>query len=357
MITPDNADPAAYLRALWSKDQRRREAIIEAIKSEYIRGDRDDLLGSTIDMLVDNAARRRNANLPHGHDNRRYGIGMLLVAPSGAGKTTALREAFRNHPAFPNFGGAGWCPLISIGAPSPCTLRQLAMRILDQFDYDTERELRENAAWRRVHLQMREQNILFLHIDDLQHVLHQAGEEEMQKIRDTLKDLMTSADWPVHIILSGMPDLVPFVAHDRQLRRRLRYIAFADLSVAHDGEVINDAVKKLVETSGLKLDLDADVDLIGRLFHAASYQFGLSIEIVGDAIENALLRNEGTLTLEDFAVVYGSRTLQPATQNPFVANLWSTVDTSLLRSKTEEQKPESAPAKAGGKLGRDKRPS
>jgi hypothetical protein len=67
-------------------------------------------------------------------------------------------------------------------------------------------------------------------IDDLNNVLHVSSEEEIQKLRDTIKDLMSNPEWPVQVIVSGVPDLFPFFRKDRQLRRRFRYLYLTKLT-------------------------------------------------------------------------------------------------------------------------------
>jgi hypothetical protein len=261
----------------------------------------------------------------------------MVTGPSGAGKTSTLYNAFLGNPAFPNFGVAGqWCPLIFVGAPAPCTLLQLAMRILVKLGYDSQRELRENGAWLRVRMQMQEQKILFLAIDDFQHVLHQVNDFEIQKVRDTLKDLMTSADWPIQIILGGMPDLIPFARTDPQLRRRLRYLKLEPVSPRIDFELLDGVVNNYAEKAGLTLGIEKESALVARLCHAGMYQMGITIEILTDAIEVALDRGGTSLEMTDFIEAYAARTLQANDQNPFYAHAWDTVDTSLIRPKSED---------------------
>jgi hypothetical protein len=169
--------------------------------------ERDDDLARLLKRLTTNAVIRRDPTKPHAANNRAPGKGIVIVGPSGAGKSRLLEESFRDHGAFPNFGIKGtWCPLIAVTAPSPCTLGQIGIRVLDLMDYDLRREIRENNAWLRVRQQIREHSVLFLAIDDLQHVLHGYSPDEVQKVRDTLKDLMTNPEWPVQLILSGIPN-------------------------------------------------------------------------------------------------------------------------------------------------------
>jgi hypothetical protein len=352
-MTYDDADPSAYLRALWSKEEAAMNAKIENVKALYVESQRDDDMARHLKRLTFNAAIRRNPDLPHSADNRAFGKGLVIVGPSGSGKSTLIQETFKNNAAFPNYGMKGvWCPLLSISAPAPCTLLQIAMRILIRLGYETTRTLKENDAWLRVRDQLRLQRILFLFIDDIQHVLHQLSEEEIQKVRDTLKDLMTSTDWPVQLILSGVPDLLPFARKDRQFRRRLRFMYLSPLSIREHSEFLDDAIREYAKTAGLKLSIRPSDAVVGRLLHAAQYEMGISLEILADAIEAAFDRDGKTLGLGDFADGYASRSLMPDEQNPFAADEWDKIDASRLRPK--EIDPEEDNPAESGKEGRPK---
>jgi hypothetical protein len=335
-MTYDHSDPSSYLRNLWRTEEASSNAKIEAAKGIYVGSERDDQLAKQLKRLTLNAARRRDPHLPFSAGNRAYGKGLVLVGASGAGKTTLLEEAFKTNPAFPNYGQSDvWCPLVSVTAPAPCTLLQLAMRILGKLDYKPTRELRENAAWGRVRDQLGEQKRLFLHIGDLQRVLHQLSEEEIQKVRDTLTDLMSWDEWPVQLILNGLPGLIPFVRHDIQLRRRLRYMSLSRLSVEQHAGFVAAAIKKYAETAGLAVQIDAEQAIVGRLLHAAQYEMGTTLEIIGEAVEFAVERADGKLTVVDFADAYAERNLLPDDQNPFMAYDWSRIDTSRLVPKKD----------------------
>jgi hypothetical protein len=333
-MTYGDADPSAYLRALWSKEEAAMNTKIENVKALYVESQRDDDIARHLKRLTFNASIRRNPDLAHSADNRAFGKGLVIVGPSGSGKSTLIQETFKNSAAFPNYGTKGaWCPLLSVGAPAPCTLLQLAMRILIRLGYDIKRTLKENDAWLRVRDQLQLQRILFLFIDDIQHVLHQLSEEEIQKVRDTLKDLMTSMDWPVQLILSGVPDFLPFARKDRQFRRRLRFMYLSQLSVREHSEFLGDVIREYAKTAGLKLSIKPNDAVVGRLLHAAQYEMGISLEILADAVEAAFDRDGKSLALGDFAEGYASRNLMPDEQNPFVADEWDKIDASRLRPR------------------------
>ncbi|WP_245330409.1 ATP-binding protein [Bradyrhizobium sp. AS23.2] len=338
MIMHDNADPAAYLRALLDPSERDFVDRVEKAKTAYMTSERDEDLARLLKRLTTNAVIRRDPTKPHAANNRAPGKGVVIVGPSGAGKSRLLDETFRDNAAFPNFGIKGtWCPLISVTAPSPCTLGQVGIRLLDLMDYDLRREIRENNAWLRVRQQLRENNILFLAFDDLQHVLHGYSEDEVQKVRDTLKDLMTNPEWPVQLILSGIPELLPFFRHDRQLRRRLRFMYLAKLTPKQHAEFLEQALDHYASEVKLKLAIKPEDDLVARLLHAGQYEMGITLEILAEAMEEALDHDANRVTMTDFANAYASRNLMPDDQNPFVSNAWHTIDTTRLQTKDEEE--------------------
>lgn len=337
-MTYHNADPAAYLRALLSPEDLALVSRIEKAKTTYMTSERDDDLVRLLKLLTINAQIRRDPNKPHAANNRAPGKGIVVIGPSGAGKSRLLEETFRDHTAFPNFCVKdAWCPLISITAPSPCTLGQLGIRVLDLMDYDVQRDIRENNAWLRVRQQIRENNVLFLAIDDLQHVLHGHSIDEVQKVRDTLKDLMTNPEWPVQLILSGIPELLPFFRHDRQLRRRLRFMYLTKLTPKEHAEFLEKALGYYAEELKLKIDIQPGDDIIARLLHAGQYEMGITLEILAEAMEDAIDRNATHITRMDFANAYAARNLMPDDQNPFIASAWHNIDTTRLQTKDVEE--------------------
>jgi hypothetical protein len=334
MMAFNNNDPAAYLREQLSAADRQLVAKIEATKTEYMTSDRDEEIAQQLKRLTINAMLRRDPTLPYAANNRAPGKGLAIIAPSGAGKSRLMDEAFRDNPAFPNYGVAGaWCPLVSIAAPSPSTLGQIGTRILEVLGYDLERGLSESAAWFRVRQQLRINNILFLAIDDLNNALHVFSAEEIQKIRDTIKDLTSNPEWPVQVIVSGIPELMPLFVKDRQLKRRFRFMHLDKLSPKDHANFLKESVDHYVGQAKLKLDIKAEQHLVPRLLHAGQYEMGMTLEILAEAVETSLGRNGKDLTMLDFINAYASRNLMPDEQNPFFASAWHAINTSRLQPK------------------------
>ncbi len=335
----DNSDPTAYLRDLLDPAEAERVRLIEQVKTEYITSDRDDDLARLLKRLSTNAVIRRDPTKPHGAGNRVEGKGLCLVAPSGAGKSSLLEETLRNHAAFPNFRIPGqWCPLVGITAPSPSTLAQIGIRILEILEYaGLARELRENRVWFSVREEFKLDRTLFLWIDDLNNALTLRSEEEKQKIRDTLKDLMNNPEWPMQLIVSGIPTLLPFFRKDTQLRRRFRFLYLGKLTNKDHAGFLRDAIEHYCGVAKIKLAVSNDENLVGRLLHAAIYEMGRSLEIVGNAVEEAIERGSRKLEKVDFANAFADLYKSPPDdQNPFMASAWHSIDVDRLLKSADE---------------------
>jgi hypothetical protein len=336
----DNSDPAAYLRAQLSPAEQLFVDRIEKVKTTYMTSGWDDDFKRLVKRLTTNAVIRSDPTKPPAANNRAPGKALCIVAPAGAGKSSLVRENLRDNPAFPNWGVKGaWCPMVSIAAPAPSTLGVLGIRLLELMEYDgIQRDLSENKVWLRVREQLRLNNILFLWIDDLNNVLHVASEEEIQKIRDTIKDLLSNPEWPVQLIVSGTKDLLPFFRFDRQVRRRFRFLWLGKLTPKQDADFLEESIEHYASEGGLVLGKTIkDNDLVGRLMHSAVYEKGMSLEILAEACEEAIDRDSRTLEMVDFANAFAARNFLPDDQNPFIIDAWHTIDTSRLQHKEEEE--------------------
>lgn len=332
-ITPAEAhDPAKRLRDLLTPAARKHIDLMEQVKSCYIATERDDRLRAEMQEMLDNVVQKRDRSRPYGADNRREGTAVAIIADSGAGKTRAMLHYLKDNPAFPRYGEPdGGCQLITVGVKAPCILRQLGMATLRAAGYRTRRELRENEAWPQAHFQIAEQNILFVHYEEMQRVIQQKSADERTKIVETLTGLMTDLKWPLHLILSGLPEMKTFLeAHDT-LRRRVRFVEFAPVDPKLDRKQIEQAIRQYEKVGRVSLRLIREAETSARLCHAAARQLGLIFELTVGAIGNCLKAGRRVVTLQDYSDAYASRTLEPIELNPFEVDHWETIDTSIIQ--------------------------
>jgi hypothetical protein len=336
------------LRAFLNEDDKRVATIMAKLKSCYIGSKRDDEIAEQLKLLIENALEKRFPKLPDADWNRAPGTGFGIVGESGSGKTTAIEKIISDHPAFPGYGVPdSGCVFVSVLVPSPCVLAQLGNATLEALGYPPgEKVLREHEAWHRVRQLLPKTGVLFLHYDDVHNVLQQ-NKKEVAKVRATFRNLMISRVWPVQLILSGTNEALELFdfedldaqadaedgKNDRQLSRRLEYVAFDNVDPAADAGWLMDVIEGFSEKAGLTYEERPGSMLVERLCHAAAYQFGLAIELLRKGIKVALTEKSVTLDIDHFARGYAKRTSQPIQLNIFLSPAWQSIDPTIIFKK------------------------
>lgn len=331
-------DNIAPLRAFLGQENARVDAIMAKLQACYVGSARDDALAEHLLRLIRSALKKRFPKRPESDDNRKPGVGFVIIGGSGSGKTEALDRLLVDHLAFPGYGIVkSGCTFVSVLCPSPSTLAQLGNAVLAATGYPPEKPLDEAVAWDRVRKVLKKRRVMFLHFDDVHNVLQNAHAAEIIKIQATFRNLMISREWPVQLVLSGVGDTLKMFRGDRQLKRRLKYVVFDDLVAADDAGWIVDAVRAFVAQAGLKYAEAAGSMLTERLIHAAAYQFGLVFELLLEGIETALLAGRKTFGIMDLAEAYEDRTSQPDELNIFSSPAWQTIDPSIIFEKENDE--------------------
>ncbi|MEH2469262.1 hypothetical protein V1281_001486 [Nitrobacteraceae bacterium AZCC 2161] len=330
----DGEDPVSRMRRLRSQQRASVSGTMAQLHSAYFGTERDKLLDEEMNFLIDAFLEAEAVE-----DNRRVGRlregrALTVTGDSGAGKSRALERLFLKREEFADYGRKeADCPLVSVTAPSPCTLRLLGESILKAIGYPVERKLDENVAWDLVHKNLALRRVRFLHIDELQHVFQSRNSLEIGKVQDTLKGLMQDKEWPVWLILSGLPSIATFLAKDPQVWRRTRHVVFRNLQLPNDGPMVRRLMTFYAkEKGGRSVEIAKDGEFIARLLHAAMGRFGVVIELIQDAVGQALRLAEGELSIEHFGAAYAARTGCIRDENVFlVATDWDLIDTSGLQ--------------------------
>lgn len=313
---------------------RTRVKLIGKMSDMYIGTPRDEDLKLALDAMIENAA----AELFGKAGKRRA---LFLIGESGSGKTTAIEKHISARPQFwprTTADGARVRPMISFEAPKPLTLKGLARTGLRELGYEvrnknmTEMELFE--LWKQ---QLKEQSVLFMHIDEMQHVIRGNSQTEIQNVSDVVKSLLQIPDWPLHIILSGVPALAQFLHRenetDRQLKNRSTIIELKKMTFPHDVKVMKKIMVHIITNeAGLLADSDvSENDFVHRQIHASQGAFGSMIQMIRSACEQAIRRNDNTVTPLHFGAAYSMFSGCRPSQNIFVEDNWQTImpDNSL----------------------------
>lgn len=326
-----NNDIIASIRAAMPATQVHLADRMALVRGEYIATDLDERLSASLDALLRTLISRQPIEEEAPRSARNETRSLIVVGEAGAGKTAALNHAFRTHPVLGGYGTLGsGCPIARVVVPAPCTLKALGIAILNALGYPLMRDLRENAVWTRVHEALQISGTVILHLDEMHNLTDKANILELDAIRKALKGLMISREWPVGLVVSGLPSLVPAMREIDEVRRRGRFLRIPLLSMPNDEPLLGEAMKRCCELAGIELPEGLSVELGPRLSHAGLHRYGIAVELVHEAIETCLLDDGAVLAVDHFATAYMARTGCGDRMNPFVAPDWPDIDTTAV---------------------------
>lgn len=357
-------DVLQELLAAMSPDERKTLDVMERVRSRILRTpDRDDETAETFRKLYADLVTRLDPARPLGPGNRSETRALVLVGRTGAGKSSMISRIVSDHPAFPGFGvpGSG-CRAVTVQTPSPCNPKALGLEILRVLGFPMAAERPVPAVWGRVRDRLEFLGKVVLHLDEVHNVLETANKRELTQIRTLLKAFLISPNWPVVLVLSGLPEVIPFFEGlnepdedgranadtKGEVRRRAVFVNLRSLRSRHDPSMIAAAIADMARVAGMGVPADIDVKLAPRLIHAALYELGTTMQIAHEAIGLALnTKPRATvLGIEHFKQAYRIRTRCSDAANPFVVVNWRKVDCTLVMRASEDAKPV-APRKKG----------
>jgi Bacterial TniB protein len=338
-------DPVAAMHAAASSNDAGFD-FMEKIRTMFMKTNRFTRLTKTMDEVLAAAIQREDLTLPPSFTNRARGAGACFVGPTGGGKSKALARYFDRHPILKGYQNpASRSPLLSVAAPSPCTIMQLARTILRASGYPIERDLPAHRLWELAFERLENLQKFILHLDELQHVTHNVSEREQQAMCDILKNAMYGQR--LTIIISGVDTLIPFLQFDDQLFRRLTIMPF-DAMTPSDLPDVERMVREYAAAANLTVVTTPEEALYARLSHAALRGFGYAVVITLLAIENAMLTASATLSKLNFANAFAKKTGFAADRNPFLASRYFEIDCSAIAEK-KLISPPPEPTKRGSK--------
>lgn len=324
MTNPSRKDQSIeLLRSVSSPRIIEKSRLIAEVNSLYVTTDRDDQFDAEIEMMIahmlDPAARA--------------GYAIFVTAPPGAGKTrlvnSRLNEASALAPQDDGYGNqVEFC--LRVQTPSACTAKSLGTAILKATGYPLEREPREDEVWNIVEkrLQRKMHKIIFL--DEFQHVLKGAQAKGGAHLTNKVKLMMQNPEWPLWLIIAGVPDTTEFIKRDEwfQMERRVRPFEIDDLE-DFDGDIENtrDILEELAKAAELSIGFPLTQEFLRRLMHGGLWRFGMVIQLIKMSIELALGDTdcEPTLKLDHFVKGYKRISSCSRGTNVFTADDWNLI--------------------------------
>ncbi|WP_441255871.1 TniB family NTP-binding protein [Tardiphaga sp. 285_C5_N1_2] len=367
---PDfNDDPVARLHHEATAAAGQFFSLMETIRAKFLPNDRDDRLSQELTLLIGKAVQREDVTEPPSFFNRARGSGLVLIGPTGVGKSRSLERFFDTHPVLKDYKNPiSKSPLVSVAVPSPCTSMQLARTLLRATGYGVERDLPTHRLWEMAFERLYHMRKFIVHFDEMQHVVHNMPDKDLQQMADTLKNAMYKHR--ITVIISGVSTLEDFIHHDPQLFRRTTIVPFASVALEQHGELL-DMVETYAEEAklrppfreavegdetaapegrrsaqvfdGWRETAEKEADFIARLSHASLNAYGYSIVLTHLAIEEALQCGANCLSVDHYATAFARKTAFAANRNPFIAPNWHGIDCSKIFEKKNIDVPDSLP--------------
>ncbi len=355
-MAPSNpgTDALRNLLACMPPDERARIEVMECVKVRVIRTDeRDGKVRRVLTSLMGDLVTRLNPTLPLGPGNRVEARALVLTGRTGAGKSSLLGRVVSANPAFPGYGvpGSG-CRAVTVLTPSLCNPKALGLEICLRLGYPIAAPRTIPYIWAKVRERLETLGIFVLHLDEIHSVLETANDRELTQLRNGLKTCLVSQAWPVALVLSGHPEVVPFLEGPTEsdedgrpradtkgeLRRRSMFVDLPSLAPS-DGPMLTGAVADVASVAGMTVPDDLEHVLIPRLIHASLREFSTAMQLVHEAIYVGLASNPrcGRLGTEQFKLAYEGRTGCEDAVNPFAAKRWREVDCRLVLKRSAEE--------------------
>jgi hypothetical protein len=351
----DDSDEALFagMRAVATRADLALNSIVEQLKANYVRTQRDTRLDAALRRLARHALLNTDPTRAKRGVKRHPGRGLVLAGPSGAGKSRIVDKCLSRNPMFSAPGRYGHgSVLLKVSAPKPCSLIALGQHVMEVSGLPLRKKMKAAEIWTAVRDRLKTLGVVFLWIDEFQHTIDRKNPDDVRDIRDTLKTLLEN-EWPVYLILSGLPHIVSVMEYndenDVQVIRRYRFQSLPDLDLSTDRDFLAKIIDKSTQIASLTNLVRDDPDLVARLHHAALHQFGLAIELINEAVEAALIAGDSELVAAHFAQGYEERTGSSPIANPYVVGDWWNIDChSVLRTDEKKDDKNANGENAGG---------
>lgn len=344
-LSPNVLEAITRVRESMSSDQLEIADRMAIVNAGYISTYRDINFAGHLSYM------KRSLVAHYSGDDKQYRI-LLVCGNSHSGKSSLIRHALAADPGFNPYiasDGVETMPCLFLEAPSPATLRNLAVEGLEKLGYPIKSDIRESRAWPEFRRQLKRRRVLFVFIDEAQHIINTNNDPECQRVRDTLKHLVQMEDWPIRLIMAGVPPLERFRDEDDQIEERSKVMILgpldADNHVPHVQKYVRDVV---VDHAKLELEDFLAGDFANRVIYACDGCFGSIVKIIRASVEIALVEGSAAVGNRHFARAYGDITGCSSTSNIFTAQQWRSQGAGAAKSKVDTTATEKPKALRGG---------
>ena len=257
---------------------------------------------------------------------------LTIIGQSNSGKTREIRHALGRLQAGDRQLECGRAiQAVSIVLDGETTWKSLGIKILEQVDYYISPRKTEHEIWSRVRQQLRDKGMWIVAIDECQHMFETLGDKDTRKVINSIKTLIKNPDWPVVVVLSGIPELLEKVNMDPQLRNLATAYNMRALDPNSDEDLheIDTAFYNYAAVRGVNIDGVRNEETYRRLCYATGHHFGRAFKFMVSLFAS-IEDDERFLNLDILADHYAQKTQCIPGHNPFIREDYHLCDVSVL---------------------------
>lgn len=272
------------------------------LKSKYFRMGRADELDAALNFAVGDF----EAGVMTG--DHFEGSGIAVIGESGSGKTKEINALFQRFGDAPEIMESGLeRKFLQYALAGETTWKALGLQLLGLLDYPLKANRTEHEIWNRVRFQMKERGIWMLHIDECQHMFQTLGSNESKKVINSIKTCMKDREWPILVVMSGIPELLEVVNLDPQLRNLVTSVSLRSIDTTRDLADLDAALVGYGNVAEVDVEALRQEHIYERMAHGHEYLFGRVFRFMVEAFAS-LPDGQSTMTVEHLADCYARKT-------------------------------------------------
>lgn len=268
------------------------KAVVAPVRAKIVRRGADDIVESQIKTLLAN--RLRNLQNPESEEK----MGLVIYGQSGAGKSSIVRNRVATEPLLASMAGNPEYRFVSVKFRSPVRISTAGHSVVQQLGLPGAVFNERKDYWAEVLLRVAALGTCILHFDETQDAFRQ-NRAVAHVWMQTFKTLMTSSS-PVVLVLTGTNEMKQYFDNeDAQGPRRMVEVSLPKVTYPTDAEGVRIQMNAYCKLLGLSNGLKStDYE---RLMRASAYEFGRTLTLGLNGIQEAMLAKSQSLQLMHLA--------------------------------------------------------
>ncbi|GGX39123.1 hypothetical protein GCM10007385_02590 [Tateyamaria omphalii] len=280
-----------------------RAAILKKLASVHYEFPRTRRLERVFTHIVTDYLTR--AGIREQGGKRFEAFALLLIGPSRVGKTADLEQLSREfNSAQIVLPDGRTAKMIKVTLSGLVTWKMLGSSTLTElgFPIQVPQNANQDLIWNLVAKHAQEHGVVCIHYDECQHIFKDKSAEAQNILIDSFKSLLKKPSWPLMLIFSGVKELREFIMREEQLRFLVKTVTYDEIDPSSEEDLLE--LNRLCFAYADRVEVDftdlSNSDFFRRLAFACSNRWGLVINLLFDALVEAVSAKEASITSAHF---------------------------------------------------------